>query len=647
MGMHARKNPQKTTLAKNSLSKDKKLKSDGLAMELRDYQKECINLIDDLERGKVLVCMATGLGKTVVFSHIKRRGRVLIVSHREELVRQPTKYYDCPCGIEQGAEKSHGEEVVSASVQSLIRRLDKFAPDDFDMIITDEAHHAAAPSYKKIYSYFTPRIHVGFTATPNRGDKVRLDDVFDRILFRRDLLWGIKNGWLTDVKCIRVDIGYDVSGVKERAGDFIAKDLDEAVNLENANGRIAEVYKKYARGQTLIFATSVSHAENIAAKIDGAVVVSQKTEGRKSIIDDFTAGKIKCLVNCMIFTEGTDLPVIETIIIARPTHNQSLYTQMVGRGLRQSKGKEYLTLIDCVGICGKLSICTAPDLMGIDPETVPPRNRKKIQGMLTDMREICDSAADCPEAWIANATAVKLFAEEQGVYTRKINWTKKPNGDLVYQLSCGDRIGIKAIDELAKTCVMRYRYDEKADRFVYEESPRTDLQDALDYAYKIFEKEYADERRFWDLTEYYGWQFEKATQKQLDYIKKVLSEEDFSAIDVQKLTKGDAVQIINAVSVRRLSPSDLRRMHARSAREKEEREKIAKALRTLKIRKIMSGKYSSKYYAIQHPTDLIITNDWQTASNIIAELNATGIECRFKSFTSIKQAEEYLRTPQK
>lgn len=88
-------------------------------------------------------------------------------------------------------------------------------------------------------------------------------------------------------------------------------------------------------------------------------------------------------------------------------------------------------------------------------------------------------------------------------------------------------------------------------------------------------------------------------------------------------------------------------MHARSEREREEREKIANTLKTLKIRKVMSGKYSSKYYAVQHPADLVITNDWQTASGIIAELNATGVECRFKSFTSIKQAEEYLRTPRK
>lgn len=609
---------------------------------LRDYQQECVDLIDNLNGGSALVCMATGLGKTVVFSHIKRKGRVLIISHREELVHQPIKYYDCPCGVEQGAEHSHGEEVVSASVQSLIRRLDDFSPDDFDMIITDEAHHAAAPSYKKIYSYFKPRISIGFTATPNRGDKVRLDDVFDRILFHRDLRWGIKNNWLTDIKCLRVDIGYDVRGVKERLGDFHNAELDKAVNFEAANDRIAEVYKKYARGQTLIFATSVAHAENIASKIPGAVVVSQKTEGRKSIIADFTACKIKCIVNCMIFTEGTDLPLIETIIIARPTHNQSLYAQMVGRGLRRAEGKQYLTLIDCVGICGKLSICTAPELMGLDPQAVPERKRKDLQGMLTDMREICDQAMDCPEVWIANATAVKLFAEEQGVKTRKINWLKKANGDLVYQFSCGDRIGIKAIDELGKTRVMRYKFDEQKGNFVYEESGDLGLQEAIDSAYAIFKSEYADEQKFWDLTEYYGWQFEKASAKQIDYIRRCLSEDDFKAIDISRLTKGDAAQILNAITIRRLRPSDLLRMHKKASDEKAKKQELAETLKRLKIRKVLSG-HSSKYYAIQHPTDLVITNSWSAACDIIAELEKDGSKCRYKGFTSIKQAEEFLR----
>ena len=124
---------------------------------LRDYQQECHNLIETLDPGSYLIQMATGLGKTATFTTLKRKGRVLVLAHREELVTQPIKYYDCPVGIEMANHKSNGEEVVIASVQSIIHRLDKFKPDDFDMIITDEAHHAAAKSYRKIYEYFTSK----------------------------------------------------------------------------------------------------------------------------------------------------------------------------------------------------------------------------------------------------------------------------------------------------------------------------------------------------------------------------------------------------------------------------------------------------------------------------------------------------------
>jgi len=127
---------------------------------LRPYQQDCIDAIP--ERGSYLVHMATGLGKTVTFSRIPRKGRMLILSHREELVRQPLKYFDCMTGVEMAASSApHSAEVVSASVQSIVRRLGRYAPDDFDVIITDEAHHAAAPPVLTMRKY-------AFDVTPRR-----------------------------------------------------------------------------------------------------------------------------------------------------------------------------------------------------------------------------------------------------------------------------------------------------------------------------------------------------------------------------------------------------------------------------------------------------------------------------------------------
>ena len=128
-------------------------------MELRNYQIEAIEALP--ESGAVLERLATGLGKTVIFSHIPRRGKMLCLSHREELVRQPAKYFDCPMGYEQAQKRSNGEEVVLASVQSMLRRVKRFQRDENDLIVTDVAQHAAAKTYRQIYEYFRLRLHVG------------------------------------------------------------------------------------------------------------------------------------------------------------------------------------------------------------------------------------------------------------------------------------------------------------------------------------------------------------------------------------------------------------------------------------------------------------------------------------------------------
>lgn len=614
-------------------------------MVLRDYQKECIDIIDGLKQGSYLVSMATGLGKTVVFSQIKRKGKVLIISHREELVHQPIKYYDCPCGIEKGEETSHGEEVISASVQSLIKRLDKFKPDEFDVIITDEAHHAAAKSYKQIYSYFKPRLHLGFTATPNRGDKVRLDDVFEKIIFEKNLIWGIRNDYLSNVRCLRAKISWNLKPVKVSMGDFQVGSLESAIDTDGINAEISEIYKKYACGQTLIFATSVRHAENIAARIPGAVAVSQKTPNRSQIIKDFTDRKIPCLVNCLIFTEGTDIPLIETVIIARPTKNQSLYAQMVGRGLRKYKGKRFLNLIDLVGVTDDLDICTAPSLLGLDMTSVPKSRVYDVAGMLTNLKEVVDKAADCPENWVVNVKAVKLFAKQEGVDTFNINWTKMPNGDLFYQFSSGDRIGIKAINELGKTKVMYYCYDEESRKFKYSESGETTLQRALSEAYGYFKYNHDEEKALWDLDNFYLWQNEPATEKQVSYIKSKISKAEYDSLyDTVPFTKGNCSQIINALKIKNVKPDELYKMRQKAKDRELQEQKAKEELSKLRIETIYVTKYRNKFYAIKHKTRLIITDSWEIAADLINQLGGSnGGKCYFKKFTSKSQAIDFLR----
>ena len=493
-------------------------------LKLRDYQEEVLGIIDNLQPGSYLIQMATGLGKTATFTNIRRKGRVLVLAHREELITQPIKYYNCPVGIEMASNKSNGEEVVIASVMSLTHRLDKFKPDEFDTIIIDEAHHSAAKSYKKIINYFKPRLLLGFTATPNRGDKVRLDDVFQKIIFQRDLRWAIQNKYLTDIECLRVNIGYDISKVARRMGDFAPGELEEVMNTEILNGAIAEAYKKYAKGQTLIFATSIEHAQNIAKLIPGAVAVTSNTQNRQELIRKFTNREIPVLVNCMIFTEGTDMPLVETVMIARPTSNSSLYTQMVGRGLRLYPGKEKLTLIDLVGTTGKCNLCTALSLLGIDLETVPKSKRDEIQGDLFDLPDLILELSDTPESWIRNVEYVNLWAKEQEYNTHNVNWFKMPNGDLVCTLK-NYRLIIPAQDKLGETNL----YGKKMK-----------MQEALDLAYMYLLEKHSNEKYIWDTRQIKKWGKAEATDKQKNIIKRMCKE-----FDTSELTKSQASQILN------------------------------------------------------------------------------------------------------
>lgn len=488
--------------------------------KLRPYQEECLASIP--ERGAFLVQMATGLGKSLTFSRIPRRGRMLILSHREELVWQPKRYFSCSFGVEQAGNRSSGEDVVSASVQSLIRRLDSFAPDTFDVIVTDEAHHASAPTYGKIYEHFSPRLHVGFTATPNRADGLGLESVFEDIVFERDLAWGIRNGWLADIYCVRARIDFDISKVAKRLGDFAQGELERAVNVSAANKQIAEVYRQYAKGPTLIFAAGVDHAREIAKRIPGAEAVIGG-EDRDEVVGKFKEGVIPCLVNCMVFTEGTDLPNVETVIVARPTQSDALYTQMAGRGTRTHPGKERMILIDCVGL-DNVSLCTAPTLVGLDVDAVP--HKEKLEGALFDLPEKASRQMETPGAYIRNVEYVDLWARKMKYRLHGVNYFRMPDGRLILSTP---NIHMSAPDHLG--------------RIHLPNGEVVPAQKVFDRVFKWLSTEHEDKRALWDLKlAKRTWGAYQATDKQKSIIRR-----KFPGMDVSNLTKLQASQILTRV----------------------------------------------------------------------------------------------------
>ena len=498
-------------------------------MILREYQSEILNIMRTIQPGRYLIQMATGLGKTVCFTEYINKlplgMKVLILAHREELINQPVKYIKCSTGIEQANNTSNGENIIAASVQSLVKRLDKFPKNYFDVIITDEAHHSPAKTYQKIYNYFDFKIHFGFTATPNRFDNVRLDSTYDKIVYEKPLLWGIQNGFLSNVICKRFYINYDLKRVKTVNGDFQLKALDEVVNEIENNKQIADIYHKHAIGSTIIFGVSVSHCEAIQKEIPGSVVVSAKTKNRDQIIINFISGKIKCLINCMVFTEGVDIPRVETIIIARPTKNISLYTQMIGRGLRLHIDKKELLLIDCVG-ASELNLCTAPSLLGIN---MPERNKqlgedREIQGNLFDLPEKISNTFDKPEYWIINYKMVDLWGKGLGFNFHGINLYKLPNGTFTLRFPKVD-IKIDAPNELG---IVNFKGKE------------VKFQRLLDQLYTWLNNNHQKSKYIWDISLMKKWGKKLASEKQIDLVRRFCPE-----FNIQGLTKIQAAQILN------------------------------------------------------------------------------------------------------
>lgn len=504
-----------------------------MQLQLRDYQQECIDTVENKGAGRWMVQMATGLGKTVTFANMKREGRTLILSHREELVNQPRRYFGCSYGVEQGIHRSDGEEVVSASVLSMVRRLQRFAHDEFDLVVVDEAHHSAADTYRRILDYFQPRQLVGFTATPNRGDGVALCDIYDEIVFQRDIRWGIKNGWLADIDAIAVDVGVVLDDVRTVAGDFHQGDLDLEYGTPATVTAVADAYWEYAQGQTLIFAVSVEHAHAVADEIgETAAVITGTTENRAEVLAAFEAGEINVLVNCMVLTEGVDLPSIRTVMIARPTCSATLFAQMVGRGLRKQPGKDRMLLIDCVGGEGVKGLQTAPSLLGV---ALPPLYTDEPVDLLAAVDEAQKEALEkgngrgyIHEGYIQGVREIDIWAQDCGYNLGDVYWHQLPNGDLYVPIPGSDPIRLPVPDLLGRTI---YAGD------------RMQMQDALNRVAKMLRHNYSNSYGIWGKAR---WRSEQTppTKKQLDTIAKMARFHPDEQIDYEGLTKGSASELI-------------------------------------------------------------------------------------------------------
>ena len=392
-------------------------------MEIRPYQKEALTAIQaDWASGykRTLLVLPTGTGKTIVFSklieeEVKEGRRCLILAHRGELLDQAAdKLYKATglrCAVEKAEESSLESwyRVTVGSVQSLMRekRLAQFAPDHFDTVVVDEAHHALSEGYQRVLQHFPEARVLGVTATPDRGDMRNLGEYFEHLAFEYSLPRAIREGYLCPIQAVTIPLTLDLSGVGVQAGDFKTGDLDSA--LDPYLHQIAREMKTYCRGRkTVVFLplikTSQKFRDILNAEGLRAAEVNGSSEDRREIIARFEAGEFDVLCNSMLLTEGWDCPAVDCVVVLRPTKIRSLYSQMVGRGTRLAPGKENLLLLDFLWHTERHELCH-PACLICESADVARRMTEKLE-------EEAGTAVDITEAEEAAESDVVAQREE-------------------------------------------------------------------------------------------------------------------------------------------------------------------------------------------------------------------------------------------
>lgn len=305
--------------------------------------------------------LPTGGGKTVIFAEIARqflkvnRKKVLVNTHRVELIDQAAEKLQAQCGllcgyIKSGAPIYPQRDIQVASVQTLARRQ---YPQNVGLIIVDEAHHAAAKTYTDIMEAYPDASILGVTATPTRADGQGFQFLFDDLITGPSVKWLIDKGYLSQYKMFAAEKLVKTQGVKERGGDFDLKELAKAVDTSLVMGDVIESWRKHAAGKrTVLFAVDVSHSQQSAIAFQDAGISAAHLDGetppeeRKAMLEQFKRGEILVLCNCGIVSEGLDVPAIEAIQCVRPTESLIFWLQMIGRSLRPHPSKEYAIVID-------------------------------------------------------------------------------------------------------------------------------------------------------------------------------------------------------------------------------------------------------------------------------------------------------------
>ncbi|MGB2113416.1 MAG: DUF3427 domain-containing protein [Marinobacter adhaerens] len=336
-----------------------------------EVQQEALEALDltrleGYRRG--LVVLATGLGKTWLsaFDAVQVGARrILFVAHREEILYQAAETYlrikpNSRVGFYMGKQRDRTVDILCASVQTLGKEthLERFDPRHFDYIVVDEFHHAAAPVYHRLLSYFAPQFLLGLTATPDRTDRSDILSLCDdNLVFEYPLFEGVKGQFLVPFHYYGIyDETVDYTEIPWRNGKFDPNLLANKLATYGRAKHVHRVWGEQKQSRTLAFCVSRVHADFMADQFSKKGVRSAAVHGgsemsRGEALEKLENGQLDVIFSVDLFNEGVDLPAIDTVLLLRPTESKILFLQQIGRGLRKSAatGKDKLVILDFVG----------------------------------------------------------------------------------------------------------------------------------------------------------------------------------------------------------------------------------------------------------------------------------------------------------
>jgi superfamily II DNA or RNA helicase len=366
---------------------------------------------------------------------------VLILAHRGELLDQAAdkmrRSVGLECSIEKADETSLGkwERITIGSVQSMMRpkRLSKFRPDHFAAIIVDEAHHALADSYQRVLDHFSEANVLGVTATPDRGDKRSLGQIFDSMAYEYSLPQAVKDGFLCPITAATAPLKIDLTSVKIQAGDYQLSGV--ATALDPYLEQIADELVKHRERKTVVFLPLIATGQKFAhlLRLRGlhAVEVNGESASRAETLAKFDAAENGVLCNAMLLTEGWDCPSVDCIVVLRPTRIRSLYCQMVGRGTRIHPGKKDLLILDFLWHTANHELVHPSGLVAESPEVAEKMTEilAESPGEPADLESLEQQAND------------DVLIEREEALAKRLESLRKKKGKLVdplqYEISIG------------------------------------------------------------------------------------------------------------------------------------------------------------------------------------------------------------------